>query len=132
MKSSLRLKLDQLSTRLVELNGLLGAEDVTRDHWGTYIFVRDVVSGAVWSTGYQPTGVEPDAYRVTFFEDHAEFFRRVSLDVAGTLPTSELVRKFLDDVSPDKRQRAIESLLDSPGYAAWWTTFLCDLTGRWE
>ena len=51
-------------------------EDVTRDHWGTYIFVRDVVSGAVWSTGYQPTGVEPDAYRVTFFEDHAEFFRR--------------------------------------------------------
>ena len=31
MKSSLRLKLDQLSTRLVELNGLLGAEDVTRD-----------------------------------------------------------------------------------------------------
>ncbi len=51
-------------------------EDVTRDHWGTYIFVRDVLSGAVWSTGYQPTGVEPDAYRVTFFEDHAEFFRR--------------------------------------------------------
>ena len=51
-------------------------EDVTRDHWGTYIFVRDVVSGAVWSTGYQPTGVEPDAYRVTFFEDRAEFFRR--------------------------------------------------------
>ena len=31
MKSSLRLKLDQLATRLVELNGLLGAEDVTRD-----------------------------------------------------------------------------------------------------
>ena len=31
MKSSLRLKLDQMSTRLVELNGLLGAEDVTRD-----------------------------------------------------------------------------------------------------
>ena len=51
-------------------------EDVTRDHWGTYIFVRDVVSGAVWSAGYQPTGVEPDAYRVTFFEDRAEFFRR--------------------------------------------------------
>jgi cyclic beta-1,2-glucan synthetase len=51
-------------------------EDVTRDHWGTYIFVRDVGSGAVWSAGYQPTGVEPDAYRVTFFEDRAEFFRR--------------------------------------------------------
>ena len=51
-------------------------EDVTRDHWGTYIFVRDVGSGAVWSAGYQPTGVEPDAYRATFFEDRAEFLRR--------------------------------------------------------
>ena len=51
-------------------------EDVTRDPWGTYIFLRDVQSGAVWSAGYQPTGVEPDAYRATFFEDRAEFHRR--------------------------------------------------------
>ena len=51
-------------------------EDVTRDHWGTYLFVRDVVSGAAWLAGYQPTGIEPDAFRVTFFEDHAAYFRR--------------------------------------------------------
>ncbi len=60
----------------------------------------------------------------------AEFFRRISLDVAGTLPTSDQVRAFLDDPSPDKRAKAIESLLASPGYAAWWTTFLCDMTGN--
>jgi cyclic beta-1,2-glucan synthetase len=51
-------------------------EDATRDPWGTYIFLRDVRSGAVWSAGYQPTGVEPDSYRATFFEDRAEFSRR--------------------------------------------------------
>ena len=51
-------------------------EDATRDHWGSYIFLRDVQSGAVWSAGYQPTGVAPDAYRATFFEDRAEFHRR--------------------------------------------------------
>ncbi len=51
-------------------------EDVTRDHWGTYLFLRDVQSGVVWSAGYQPTGVEPDTYRVTFSEDRAEFHRR--------------------------------------------------------
>jgi cyclic beta-1,2-glucan synthetase len=51
-------------------------EDGTRDPWGTYIFLRDVQSGAVWSAGYQPTGVEPDAYRATFFEDRAELHRR--------------------------------------------------------
>lgn len=60
----------------------------------------------------------------------AEFFRRVSLDVAGTLPTSDQVRQFLDDSSPDKRSKMVETLLASPGYAAWWTTFLCDMTGN--
>ena len=60
----------------------------------------------------------------------AEFFRRASLDIAGTLPTSDQVRKFLDDPSSDKRAKSIESLLASPGYAAWWTTFLCDMTGN--
>ena len=51
-------------------------EDVTRDNWGSYVFLRDVHSGAVWSAGYQPTGAEPDTYRVTFAEDRAEFSRR--------------------------------------------------------
>jgi cyclic beta-1,2-glucan synthetase len=51
-------------------------EDVTRDHAGTYLFLRDVQSGAVWSAGYQPAGIEPDGYRVTFSEDRAEFLRR--------------------------------------------------------
>ncbi|MDZ4851968.1 MAG: DUF1549 domain-containing protein [Pirellulaceae bacterium] len=60
----------------------------------------------------------------------AEFFRRVSLDIAGTLPTSEQVRNFLADKSPNKRAKTIDALLVSPGYAAWWTTFLCDMTGN--
>ena len=33
-------------------------EDATRDDWGSYIFLRDVRSGRVWSAGYQPSGVE--------------------------------------------------------------------------
>ena len=47
-------------------------EDVTRDHWGTYVFLRDVAERAVWSAAYQPTGVEADSYEVTFSEDRAE------------------------------------------------------------
>ncbi len=60
----------------------------------------------------------------------AAFFRRASLDVAGTLPTSDQVRHFLDDKSSNKRSKAIETLLESPGYAAFWTTFFCDMTGN--
>ncbi len=58
-------------------------EDVTRDPWGTYVFLRDVETGAVWSAAYQPTGVEPTVYRATFSEDRAEFYR---LD--GTIATA--------------------------------------------
>ena len=50
-------------------------EDVTRDDMGSYIFLRNVDSGEVWSAGYQPSAVEPDSYEVTFTEDRAEFIR---------------------------------------------------------
>ncbi len=59
----------------------------------------------------------------------AEFLRRVSLDVTGTLPTPHEIEKFLADRSPDKRAKKIDELLATPAYAAWWTTKLCDLTG---
>ncbi|GIW93831.1 MAG: hypothetical protein KatS3mg110_1872 [Pirellulaceae bacterium] len=62
----------------------------------------------------------------------AEFLRRVSLDLTGTLPLAEEVEQFLADPSPDKRARKIDELLESPGYAAWWTTKLCDFTGNNE
>jgi cyclic beta-1,2-glucan synthetase len=50
-------------------------EDPTRDCWGSYIYLRDVRSGKIWSAGYQPTGFEPDAYEVQFEEDRAEIVR---------------------------------------------------------
>jgi cyclic beta-1,2-glucan glucanotransferase len=51
-------------------------EDVTLDSWGSYIFLRDAQTNEVWSAGYQPSGIEPDAYEATFYEDRAEFIRR--------------------------------------------------------
>ncbi|MEA3207236.1 MAG: hypothetical protein QOE70_293 [Chthoniobacter sp.] len=60
----------------------------------------------------------------------AEFLRRASLDVAGTLPTPGEVTTFLANQSPDKRAKKIDELLDSPGHAAWWATRLCDFTGN--
>jgi cyclic beta-1,2-glucan synthetase len=51
-------------------------EDTTCDGWGSYIFLRDVQSGDIWSVGYQPSGVEPDTYEVVFSEDRAQIVRR--------------------------------------------------------
>ena len=58
-------------------------EDITCDPWGSYIYLRDVGTGAVWSAGYQPSGAKPDSYEVTFSEDQAEITRR-----DGTLVTT--------------------------------------------
>ena len=51
-------------------------EDATRDDSGSYIFLRDTRSGAVWSAGFQPTRAEPDEYAVDFNEDRVEIARR--------------------------------------------------------
>ena len=50
-------------------------EDATRDDSGSYVFLRDADTTAVWSAGFQPCGIEPDSYKVTFTEDRAEFVR---------------------------------------------------------
>ncbi|MEZ6135898.1 MAG: DUF1549 and DUF1553 domain-containing protein [Pirellulaceae bacterium] len=59
-----------------------------------------------------------------------EFLRRASLDVTGTLPTTEEVLAFTADNAANKRSKKIDELLERPGYAAQWTTFLCDMTGN--
>ena len=60
--------------------------------------------------------------------DDPTFLRRISLDIAGRLPTVEETKAFLASRAPDKRDRAIESLLNSPDYADYfankWTALL--------
>lgn len=50
----------------------------------------------------------------------SEFLRRTSLDATGTLPTEDQIRNFLNDPSPDKRARWIDTLLASPEYTDYW------------
>ncbi|RPH98457.1 MAG: cyclic beta 1-2 glucan synthetase [Lysobacterales bacterium] len=50
-------------------------EDTTRDPWGTFCYLRDLASGAFWSTAYQPTLKQPDSYEAIFSEGRAEFRR---------------------------------------------------------
>ncbi|MCX7419562.1 MAG: DUF1549 domain-containing protein [Planctomycetia bacterium] len=70
-------------------------------------------------------GIEPSP----LCDDH-EFLRRASLDLAGTLPSPQEVVGFLADTDSNKRAKKIDELLERPGYAAWWSTKLCDYTGN--
>lgn len=82
-------------------------EDTTRDDAGSYIFLRDVEQGTVWSASYQPSGVEPDSYEVTFTEDRAEYIRS-----DGTITTTlQVVVSPEDDA--EVRRLAIANTGDS-------------------
>ena len=87
-------------------------EDVTRDAWGSYLFLRDTHTGAVWSAGHQPSGTEADSYEVTYSEDRVEFSRRdgsistVLTIVVSTEHDAEIRRVSLTNLG--SRAREIE------------------------
>jgi len=49
--------------------------------------------------------------------DDAEFLRRVTLDLSGTIPSTADATAFFADTDPDKRTKAIDRQLAAPGYA---------------
>ncbi|MFC5581561.1 GH36-type glycosyl hydrolase domain-containing protein [Rhodanobacter terrae] len=48
-------------------------EDITRDHWGMFCYLRDVASGDYWSTAYQPTLKKTELFEAIFSDARAEF-----------------------------------------------------------
>ena len=51
-------------------------EDPTRDCWGSFCYLRDLDSGATWSTAWQPTLAYTTRYQAVFTQARAEFRRR--------------------------------------------------------
>jgi len=56
-----------------------------------------------------------------------EFLRRVTIDLAGRIPTANEVNAFLGDTSADKRDRLIDTLLASDDFNDRWTLWFGDL-----
>ena len=55
------------------------------------------------------------------------FLRRLSLDVIGVIPTADEIRAYLEDAPALRRQRAIERLLNHPGWADHWIPYWQDV-----
>ncbi|SIO59414.1 Ig-like domain (group 2) [Singulisphaera sp. GP187] len=57
----------------------------------------------------------------------AEFIRRASLDIIGTLPTADEIKAFVADPSPEKRATLVDRLLDRPEYATYFAIKWADI-----
>jgi len=51
-------------------------EDSTRDHWGSFCYIRDLSDGFFWSCAHQPALKASKRYEAIFSEGRAEFRRR--------------------------------------------------------
>jgi hypothetical protein len=56
-----------------------------------------------------------------------DYFRRVYLDVIGTLPTAAEARRFLGDKRTDRRARLVDELLKRTDFADYWALKWADL-----
>ena len=56
-----------------------------------------------------------------------EFARRVSLDIAGHIPSFEELMDFLEEDAPDKRLELVNQLLEESNYVRYWTNIWANL-----
>src|SRR5438093_11078155 len=87
-------------------------EDTTRDCWGTFVFLRDVETGDVWSAGFQPCGTEVERYDVVYSEDRAKIMQRdrslsITLEIVVS-PEDDAELRRLTVTNLDNRSRDID------------------------
>ncbi len=70
-------------------------------------FIDELIYKQLRKVGMPPSAVADDA----------TFLRRVTLDIAGRLPTPEEVREFSASTEPNRRDTVIDNLLSSTDYA---------------
>ena len=67
---------------------------------------------AILSKAHLAAGITPAP-----LVNDASYLRRVTLDLAGRIPTLRELRSFLDDPTEDKRVHLVDRLISSPDYA---------------
>ena len=87
-------------------------EDASCDHWGTFIYLRDLSSNDFWSATHQPTCVRAESYEAIFSEGRAEYRRRdheidCSTEVVVS-PEDDIEVRRISVTNRSSRSRTIE------------------------
>jgi len=113
---------------LVETKALPGSTSIMvrfQEHVG--VFIANIPLGAPVTTPAPKNFIDEEVFKKltllglppSELSDDANFLRRVTIDVAGRLPSLDETKAFLASTDADKRKKKIDQLLDSPEYADW-------------
>jgi len=87
-------------------------EDTTRDNWGNFCYLRDVESGEIWSSAFQPTLRISKFYEAIFTQGRAEFRRRTDdLDIHTEIsvsPEDDIEMRRITLTNRSSRAKTIE------------------------
>jgi hypothetical protein len=86
----------------------------------SFNFIDDYIFDKTARLRIVPSGLTSDS----------EYLRRLFLDMTGTLPAPDRVRRFLADPSPDKRARLIDELFQNSDFADYWSMKWGDQLGN--
>ena len=81
-------------TRWKDIDVTRWRSDTTRDAYGSFLYLKDIDSGEIWSNMYHPLDIDPDRYTVHFPLDRSEYRRRDN----GLETRTELIVSPEDDV----------------------------------
>ena len=81
-------------TRWKDIDVTRWRSDITRDVYGSFLYLKDMDSGDIWSNMYHPLDKDPDKYTVHFPLDRSEYRRRDN----GLETQTELIVAPEDDV----------------------------------
>jgi len=87
-------------------------EDSTRDHWGTFCYLRDMASGKFWSTAHQPSLKRVDSYQAIFSESRpSSAAARTTLDAYTEIavsPEDDIELRRITITNRGRRRRTID------------------------
>jgi cyclic beta-1,2-glucan synthetase len=85
--------------------------DATLDGWGTWLYLQDLESGALWSTTCQPIGCPPENQEILFYPYKVEFRRwdrGVSLHTEITIGADEVEVRRVTLLNDSDRPRRLK------------------------
>jgi hypothetical protein len=126
------------STGLVRTLGMSGEAAIMARYLGQVSVFRATVPLGAGTPAYQfPIQTVVDQHTLKKWQQlglmpselcsDEQFIRRVSLDIAGTLPTPKQVADFVADKDPKKRDKLVDKLLDSPEYTYFFANKWADI-----